>query len=211
MSLTTVRFAPALTPLAGASRIADGDGRFEFTAVATAECVVTLRVSKDGFETTSTTATWRRVGGDGPAVWARLHSLDPPLAFDGGNYTLTISLDLATGRGFPATPLRPEITCLGLPADFDLTVAGEVAAVNMESMIAEAFPGHRYLFIGGGPVPTRFTIDSGAVHLPFAADFRYCELTSERNFHECSQVPLERVVRQHWCRSDDVMLTFRKR
>jgi hypothetical protein len=49
------------------------------------------------------------------------------------------------------------------------------------------------------------------VHLPLAADFRYCELTSERNFNECSQVPLERVVRQHWCRSDDVMLTFRKR
>ena len=231
-------------PLAGARRSTDAEGRFEFTGTALADSLVTLRVSKAGFEPGNIITTWQRAPG-GRVVWTRLHSLDPPLAFDGGDYAVTISFDKATASGFPPTPGRPEITCLGLPAEFTsrtydasiterplgerwvrisgptvepfaasfaLSVAGDVAAVTMEEFIGERFPENRYLFIGGGPVPTRFTIDSGAVYLPFAADFRYCELSSPRGiYNECSQVPLDLVVRQHWCRSYDVMMKFVRR
>ena len=90
-----------------------------------------------------------------------------------------------------------------------MSVAGDVAAVDMEWATGEEFSRHRYLDIMGGAVPRQFTVDSNAVRVPFEADFRYCELSSARGiYNDCSQVPLARIVRQRWCRSDRVTLTF---
>jgi hypothetical protein len=224
-------------------RTADSEGRFEFASTTPPDSLVTLRVSKDGFETTTSIATWQ-LGPSARTIVTRLYQVDQPSVLGAGEYKLTVDFDLASARGFPAIPSRPEITCLGYPAElvsreFDARISqrsrgelgvsvtnptvlpfsgflmyltGDVAAVDMEWFIGEEFPGFRYLFFGGGPVPRQVTVDSAGVHVPFEADFRYCELTSPRGiYNECSQVPLNLVARQHWCRSDRVTLTFKAR
>ena len=228
-------------PLLDMRRTADSEGRFEFASTTPEQSLVTLRVSKDGFETATSSARWQ-LAASARTIVTQLHQLDQPSVLGAGHYKLTVHFDLADARGFPATPSRPEITCPGYPAElvlrefdaritersrgergvvvsgptlspssaFLMYLAGDAAAVDMDWFITEQFAGFRYLFFGGGPVPRPFTVDSDGVHVPFAADFRYCELSSFRGiYNDCSQIPLQLVVRQHWCRSDGATLTFK--
>jgi hypothetical protein len=95
---------------------------------------------------------------------------------------------------------------------FGMSVVGDEAAVNLELFITEEFAGNRYLDIGGGQDPRQFTVDGSAVHIPVWLEFRYCELSSARGiYNECSQVPLDLIVRQSWCSNERAMMTFVKR
>jgi hypothetical protein len=232
-------------PLAGTRNVTDNDGRFEFTGMSPTNSTVTLRASRDGFQTTSGAATWQ-ADGDRPIVAVRLYSLEPPLALDAGEYGLNLTIDLSTARGRPPQlPWETEVPCQGLPVElasrsydatiterplgergvsikgptvqrffdgFQLFVAGDHVAFEIEWSLAEEFPGFRYLYIGGGALPEQFTVDGESVRIPFGGEFSYCELNASRGiYNDCSQVPGDRLVRRHSCISDRVLMTFTKR
>jgi len=96
-------------PLAGTSKTTNDDGAFQLTATTSGS--VTVHLTKDGFD-----------GKDWATVWVPrsrayaqnvyLDTVDPSIAFNPGNYVLTVSMDLST-----ATDADPQAPCAGFPAD----------------------------------------------------------------------------------------------
>ena len=131
-------------PLAGTRQVADNDGRFEFASMSVVRSVVTLRASRDGFQTTSGAATWQPEG-DRPIVVMRLNSLEPPLALEAGEYRLNLTIDLSTARGRPPQlPWETEVPCQGLPV--------ELASRSYDASITERPLGERIVSIKGPTV-----------------------------------------------------------
>ena len=99
-------------PLAGTAARTNDAGRFEFRGGSPG--TATLRVTRDGFQTRTGTATWLRVGGveAGVGMVFRLDSLEPPIGLEPGLYTLTVTVDLANVRDWKE---RPDAPCAGFP------------------------------------------------------------------------------------------------
>ena len=98
-------------PFAGKRIVTDEAGSFELKG--TAQGIVTLRASHDGFEARTQALTWQRASSPreiDAILW--LESLEPPIRLDSGEYTLTVSIDLSTATGHPGIPQAP---CAGLP------------------------------------------------------------------------------------------------
>ena len=99
-------------PLAGTTTLTNEAGRFELRGGSPG--TVTLRVSRDGFQTRTGTATWLRVGGveAGVGTVFRLDSLESAIGLEPGLYTLTVTVDLANARDWKD---RPDAPCAGFP------------------------------------------------------------------------------------------------
>ena len=99
-------------PLAGTTTRTNETGRFELRGGSPG--TATLRISRDGFQTRTGTATWLRVGGVAAGGWTvfRLDSLEPPIPLEPGLYTLTVTVDLANARDWKD---RPDAPCAGFP------------------------------------------------------------------------------------------------
>jgi hypothetical protein len=98
-------------PLAGTTTRTNEAGRFELRGGGPG--TATLRISRDGFQTRTVTATWLRVGGVPAGGWTvfRLDSLEPAIALEPGLYTLTVTVDLANARDGRDAP------CAGFPVE----------------------------------------------------------------------------------------------
>ena len=106
--LTGVRVEVADGPQAGASAISTDHGRFEISGTSTGS--VTLRATKDGFSTTTQSASWRPAS-DGGLVTVILEPLGPSLDIEPGNYTISVRADRTTSRDGAAA-------CSGFPDAF---------------------------------------------------------------------------------------------
>lgn len=177
-------------PLAGTTKLTDGAGRFELTG--TAAAAVTLRVSRDGFQTRTQTLSRPPPTSDAPfRVHFWLDTLEPPIGLDPGAYTLTIAIDLATAStfipqapcaGFPiqfaSRSYRATIAEVSSPADhryvsaddptldwsypFVFGIVGRFVGFDWDDALTEAFPGFRYLDIQGTAPTTEPAIASGS-------------------------------------------------
>ena len=100
-------------PLAGTTTRTNEAGRFEFRGGSPG--TATLRVSRDGFQAQTGTATWLKVGGGeaGVGMVFRLDSLEPPIGLEPGLHTLTVTVDLANARDWKE---RPDAPCAGFPS-----------------------------------------------------------------------------------------------
>jgi hypothetical protein len=226
-------------PLAGTTTLTDAAGRFELTGKAAG--TATLRVSRDGFQTKTQSVLWRTPTSSAAIDgFIQLDTLEPPINFDPGDYTLNIAIDLATAsdhRGIPQAP------CVGFPVNlasfiyrvtiveglydryvraddrpihfqdlFSFSVAGQFVGFEIEG-IPEDFPGFRFLTINGVAPTTEPAVATGSsVSIPFHGEFRYCELKSSRGiYNDCSQVPAEQIVDYHSCTSDHARMVFTRR
>jgi len=93
-------------PRAGASMSTGVGGAFEFGG--SARGAVTLRASRDGFESATIATVWEP--GDSSRISLYMRSLEPTLPITPGSYTLTVtSHPTATGTA--------GVSCTGFPAD----------------------------------------------------------------------------------------------
>jgi hypothetical protein len=172
--------------LAGTTKLTNAAGSFELTG--TAAGTTALRASRDGFHT-RTQAFSSNSGGYAP-FW--LDTLEPPIGLDPGDYTLALSIDLATAStwiqrapcaGFPiefasrtyratiaeSSPIyvANRVVTAGDPTLlyhglFGFGVVGRVVAFEWEDALTEEFPGFRYLDIGGFAPAPEPVIASGS-------------------------------------------------
>ena len=117
-------------PLAGTTKLTDDARRFELTG--TAAGTVTIRVSRDGFQTRTHALSWApRPRPVYDPFW--LDAVEPPIGLDPGDYTLTIAIDLATARNSGNT----KATCAGFPVE--LTARSYRATIREESSPMSAY------------------------------------------------------------------------
>jgi Carboxypeptidase regulatory-like domain len=194
-------------PHAGTTKLTDDAGRFELTG--TAVGTVTIRASRDGFQTRTQALSWDPRPFYSDRFW--LDTVEPSIGLDPGDYTLTIAIDLATAsdpRGMPQAP------CAGFPVDLAsrryrativedssptarsnryvrlddraffsifFSVSGPFVGFEIEEGIAEDLPGFGFLTIGGAAPTTEPAIATGSsVSIPFYGEFRHCQLTFAR-------------------------------
>ena len=169
-------------PLAGTTTRSDGSGRFEFKANSTGN--VTLRASRDGFESQTVTARWEPLAWDAEIGWPFwLESLAPTIGLEPGAYTLRVAVDLANARdwkerpdapcaGFPvelaSRTYRAEIKEVAPPAHYTHSVTGEDATLRWRDLFA--------FFVAGSHVG--FDMDGGVgagLYEDFPG-FRYLEI-----------------------------------
>ena len=99
-------------PLAGTTKLTPA-GRFELTG--TAAGTVTLRASRDGFQTKTQPVLWQTSTSSATVDgFIQLDTLEPPIGLFPGDYTLKIAIDLATAKDHPNIPQAP---CAGFPVN----------------------------------------------------------------------------------------------
>ena len=226
-------------PLAGTTKLTDDEGRFELTG--TAAGAVTLRVSRNGFQTR--TLAFSQPSTTAPVYWPLwLDTLEPPIGLDPGDYRLTLAIDLANASGFGAPcagfpaelasrsyratiaersppmshynrSVRADDATLDWPDLFDFGVAGSFVGFEWDDSLTETLPGFRYLDIGGNAPTTEPALaDGSSVSVPFNGGFAYGQLKSARGvYNHCSQVPAEQIVAYHTCSSARATMVFTKR
>jgi hypothetical protein len=198
-------------PLAGATQLTDDAGRFELSGRTTG--TVTLRASRDGFQTSTQVVSWQpSTSIRAVEVQLSLDTLEPPIGLEPGDYMLTVAIDLATASGHKGIPQAP---CVGFPVElasrsyrvtiveglygryvraddrplhfetlFGFSVAGRFVGFEMDYGIPEDFSGFRFLNILGLAPTTKPAIATGSsVSIPFYGEFRYCELKSARGIY----------------------------
>jgi hypothetical protein len=117
-------------PLAGMTTLTNDAGKFELTG--TAAGAVTIRASRDGFETRSEVLSWQtpiRTARVEVQFW--LDTIEPSIGLEPGDYTLTIAIDLTSARNHSGIPQAP---CTGFPAElasrsYRVTIAQESSLV----------------------------------------------------------------------------------
>ncbi|WP_257724531.1 carboxypeptidase-like regulatory domain-containing protein [Luteitalea pratensis] len=165
-------------PQAGTTHLTDETGKFELTGGPAGS--VTVRVSRDGFTARTQVISWEPTNSSQRSyipVW--LDSLESPKGLEPGEYTLTLTIDLAAARGF-----NSKAPCAGFPEEFasrsyavtitptpysaaynwlvrsdyhallghDLfvfAVAGQFVGLGFEEPFTEELPGLRHVRIGG--------------------------------------------------------------
>jgi hypothetical protein len=165
-------------PLAGTTKLTDAAGKFEVTGGAAG--TVTLRVSHDDFAPTTRALSWQPLTSTAAVeVIFSLDTLEPSIALDAGDYTLTIAIDLTTAKDHHGIPQAP---CAGFPVElasrtylatikqaslpyermvsaenrplhfetlFGFSLAGRFVGFEMDYGIPEDFSGFRFLNIIG--------------------------------------------------------------
>ena len=226
-------------PMAGTpTATTDASGRFEFSS--TTSGTVTLQVNRAGFKSAIHSTRWQPPS-SGAIEVIRLESQElPAFQLEPGDYTVTISMDLAAARDLESLP-----PCAGFPSEmmsrtyeatiaksshsaFDKVVSLEGPTVfsnfefgfwtgtqfvgfEIESPFTEELPGFRYLNIFGyAPTGEPVTVSGPAVSIPFHALFQYCELNAPAR-RGWENCQHAATVRFHACVSDSARMVFTRR
>jgi hypothetical protein len=229
-------------PESGTTVVSNAEGEFQLqsTRPPTLTAVVNLRVSKDGYQPLTTSATWTPLGALSPPVILRLQGSESYDAIPAGDYTMTIAFDVGSARG-----RIPDAPCPGYPAElasrtynvritpgpagvrhvsvsdvnppfsFPMFVADDRVVLDFgDEGIREDLPGFRLLSVWAF-VPPRdrsSTTIGSSISFPVSAEFWYCELKEPRGiYNNCSQVPGERRLAYHICGDDHASMTFTRR
>ena len=118
-------------PLAGTTTRTKASGKFEFGVHSPG--LTTLRASRDGFVAQTEALRVPPIPGAVVGTSFFLESLEPPIGLEPGTYTLSVTVDLATGRDWKE---RPDTTCAGFPV--------ALASRSYRAEIKETRPGSFY-------------------------------------------------------------------
>jgi hypothetical protein len=152
-------------PLAGTTQLTDDAGRFELSGTATG--TVSLRASRDGFQSRTQAVSWQpSTSNRAVEVQLSLDTLEPPIGLEPGEYMLRIAIDLATARGSYGIPQAP---CAGFPVD----LASRMYTVTIREASSALYPYNRTVSADNRPLhfETLFSFSIAGRFVGFEFDY----------------------------------------